>query len=273
MIGILQVIKYTNSLIIFKMFSNARNFSESAQAPPPRIVGGYEVNPAFKYPTMVSLFFNDRYSDRHYCGGTLYNGNTIITAAHCIDGAGGVEGQWTAKIHRHDLKKSDAEEDGKTFNVVKIVLHPQYNATSSVNDIAIWKIDASEGKRTNVEIDDGTIGKETDTLLTAIGWGHTYFGGSGSNKLLEVRVPIFDIDNCAANHGNTIDKEKQICAGYPEGGKDTCQSDSGGPLFKYENGKQILVGITSFGRGCANPNTPSVYTRASNYVQWIKQYL
>ncbi|KXN65112.1 putative trypsin-like serine protease precursor [Conidiobolus coronatus NRRL 28638] len=255
------------------MSLNINNPANGVQAPPPRIVGGYEVSPAFKYPAMVSLFFNDGYSDRHYCGGTLYDGNTIITAAHCIDGMGGIEGQWTAKIHRHDLKKSDAEEGGKTFNVVNRILHPQYNSTSSVNDIAIWKIDAPKGRRTNVEIDDGTIGKETDTLLTTIGWGHTFFGGSGSNKLLEVKVPVFDIDTCAANHGDRIDKEKQVCAGYPEGGKDTCQSDSGGPLFKYENGKQILVGVTSFGIGCANPDIPGIYTRVSNYAQWIKKQL
>jgi trypsin len=237
------------------------------QVPPPRIVGGYEVEPAFKYPAMVSLYFKGK----HNCGGTLYNGNTIITAAHCNVGK---DDQWVAKIHRHDLTKSDEEEGGKTFNIIKRTPHPQFNRTSFANDIALWKIDAPKGKRTNVEIDDGSIGMATDTLLTTIGWGRTSAGGPDSKKLLEVKVPVFEYESCSVNykpHRYSIEHDKQFCAGYPEGQKDTCQGDSGGPLFKYVDGKQILVGITSFGIGCAKPKLPGVYTRASNYDLWIKQ--
>jgi trypsin len=243
----------------------------AASIPPPRIVNGYEVEPAFKYPAMVSLYYNNGKKNFHNCGGTLYDGNTIITAAHCVIGK---DSQWTAKIHRHDLNKSDEEEGGKTFNVVKRIPHPQYNATSSANDIAIWKIDAPKGERTNVEIDDGKEGKQVDNLLTAIGWGRIYSGGPASPKLLEVKLPVFQYEKCSVDYGKYGDEifdDKMICAGYPEGKKDTCQGDSGGPLFKYVNGKQILVGVTSFGRGCANPNLPGVYARVSNYDLWIKQ--
>jgi trypsin len=255
------------------MSLNINNPVLDAQIPPPRIVGGYEVNPAFKYPAMVSLFFKNRNKDEHWCGGSLYNGNTIITAAHCIRGS---NDQWTAKIHRHDLSKDEKEESGKTYNVTERIPHPEYNSSSNHNDIAIWKIDAPEGERTNVDIDDGSIGMEADTLLTAIGWGRTSFGGPASDKLLEVKVPVFDHETCKSNYGKrgaVIDEEKQVCAGYPEGQKDTCQGDSGGPLFKYENGKQILVGVTSFGIGCAFPDLPGVYARASNYAEWIEQNL
>ncbi|KXN67065.1 putative trypsin-like serine protease precursor [Conidiobolus coronatus NRRL 28638] len=243
----------------------------AASIPPPRIVGGYEVEPAFKYPAIVSLFFNIKGKNEHWCGGSLYNGNTIITAAHCVIGE---DSQWTAKIHRHDLSKSDAEEGGKTYKVIKRIPHPSYNATSAANDIAIWKINAPKGGRTNVEIDDGKYGKDPDTLLTAIGWGRVYSGGPASKKLLEVKLPIYDYEQCSldyAKYGDEIYEDKMICAGYPEGKKDTCQGDSGGPLFKYVDGKQILVGITSFGRGCAKPHLPGVYTRVSNYDTWIKQ--
>jgi hypothetical protein len=62
-----------------------------------------------------------------------------------------------------------------------------------------------------------------------------------------------------------------FCAGYPQGGVDTCQGDSGGPLFVAgTNGEHVQAGITSFGKGCAQPNAYGVYTNLGLFEQWIK---
>lgn len=55
------------------------------------------------------------------------------------------------------------------------------------------------------------------------------------------------------------------------GGVDTCQGDSGGPLTCSSSSGPVLQGITSFGRGCARPGIPGVYTRVSSYNSWIEQ--
>jgi trypsin len=256
------------------MSVNTTNNNFEGIAPSERIVNGYEVNPKFKYPAMVALYFNNGNQDMQYCGGTLYNGNTIITAAHCE----GNNRQWTAKIHRHDLNKPEYLEGGKTYKVIRVINHPGYRGPqgSYHNDISIWKIDAPKGDRTNVELDTGKYGRDEDSLLTAIGWGATSSGGYTSNILREVKVPIYDYRDCASSYrqiSTNINFYNQVCAGYPEGQRDSCQGDSGGPLFAYEGGKQILTGITSFGEGCAWPGYPGVYTRISTYLPWIKRMI
>ena len=58
-----------------------------------------------------------------------------------------------------------------------------------------------------------------------------------------------------------------ICGG--ESGVDTCQGDSGGPLIANINEKYTLVGVTSFGLGCAQKNSPGVYVRVSSFIDFI----
>ena len=62
-----------------------------------------------------------------------------------------------------------------------------------------------------------------------------------------------------------------ICAGYRGlGGKDSCTGDSGGPLICNHGNKAVLVGVVSWGRRCAEPNHPGVYSRVTHVLDWIK---
>lgn len=70
-----------------------------------------------------------------------------------------------------------------------------------------------------------------------------------------------------------------ICAGTESGERDSCQGDSGGPLMvKQADGSWQQVGIVSWGAQpltsainspCGNKELYAVYTRLSNYVDWI----
>jgi secreted trypsin-like serine protease len=81
----------------------------------------------------------------------------------------------------------------------------------------------------------------------------------------------------------------QFCAGVNKGGKgksmkrpmkmfliltfliiDTCQGDSGGPLMMFTPSNQwVVVGITSYGIGCAEAAYAGIYTRVVYYLNWI----
>lgn len=65
-----------------------------------------------------------------------------------------------------------------------------------------------------------------------------------------------------------------ICAGYEYGGKDSCHRDSGGPLsvlHGHKNGVRLLIGVTSWGYGCAQPHFPGVYGSVISVRPWIKR--
>lgn len=72
-----------------------------------------------------------------------------------------------------------------------------------------------------------------------------------------------------ATHLNILDS--MLCAGWVEGGRDACNGDSGGPLTDHAS--TVLVGLVSWGRGCAEPNTSGVYSRVASFADWIDRII
>ena len=108
--------------------------------------------------------------------------------------------------------------------------------------------------------------------LTASGWGVLSSGSSRvSPVLMEVSIPITTAEVCIKAYGKTQVDESMICAGVPQGGIDTCQGDSGSPVFAMTpSGSVVLIGATSWGQGCASPGYPGVYARISYLRSWIE---
>jgi len=171
-------------------------------------------------------------------------------------------------VHRHDLTEPASAENGIVRGVAEIVIHPNYIPLRYNRDVALWRLDEPIYDIPLLPLDVDGDHEANGTMLTVIGWGATREGGSGSDVLLEVDVPVVDQATCNDNYNGGI-TEFMICAGYEEGGKDACQGDSGGPLFYQGADGPLQVGIVSWGSGCARPELPGVYTRISSVADWI----
>jgi secreted trypsin-like serine protease len=229
-----------------------------------RIIGG-TVAGANTHPFQVGLL-NKNVSDNfnaQYCGGALIRSNVVVTAAHCSDGITAANVQvltGTQKLNGSGVRR----------NVKKIIVHPNWNPATFNNDVAVWILSSNAGGIPLATL--ASADPATGTSLLATGWGNTSPSGSSFPvQLRQAVVPLASRVNC--NDANSYDGDitgNMICAGLNAGGKDTCQGDSGGPLTRKDGGKfKVLVGITSFGIGCAQPNLFGVYTRVSRFRTWI----
>jgi len=96
-------------------------------------------------------------------------------------------------------------------------------------------------------------------------------------KLQEVLVPLISPETCGQRDWwpNIYNPATMICAGHGEGGKNSCEGDSGGPLSCHApDGRWKLAGIVSWGhKWCSLAKKPGIYTRVEHYVDWIKKHV
>ena len=108
--------------------------------------------------------------------------------------------------------------------------------------------------------------------MTALvtGWGRLNSSGPQADILQEVTVTTISNQECRASHGHDRITEAMICAG--EVGKDACKGDSGGPLAVLgQDGSYRQIGVVSWGKGCARPGYPGVYTRLTALLPWLTE--
>lgn len=221
-----------------------------------RIVGGQRASIA-DHSYTVYLSTTDGFQ---YCGGTLVTDSKVVTAAHCTVGKEPAE---IVVVAGREDKESGA---GTTSKVRAVWSHPDFTDVTSGADVAVLTLDRPlpYDALNPATLDDEALYQSGQVGLI-LGWGRTAADGPSSRFLLKAEVPLVADADCLAAY-TAYKAASMVCAGLPEGGVDSCQGDSGGPLIV----KGVLVGITSWGEGCAEPGKPGVYTRVAAYAEEIE---
>lgn len=173
--------------------------------------------------------------------------------------------------HHREMKEGSEQ----VRNVTKILLYERYNHTNKDNDLALLQLQSP------IKLGPYVIpiclppktGSFSRTLAairlsTVSGWGRLAQSGPASVVLQRLEVPRVPLQECTQHTGLQV-TNNMLCAGFLEGGRDSCQGDSGGPLVTRYKDTNFLLGIVSWGKGCAVEKSYGVYTRVANYLQWI----
>ncbi|XP_048880547.1 serine protease hepsin isoform X2 [Brienomyrus brachyistius] len=241
-----------------------------------RIVGGLDARQG-SWPWQVSL----QYDGVHQCGGSIISDRWIVSAAHCFPERYRHVARW--RVLLGSIYKAHTHSSVQTAEVQTVVFHSSYlpfvdpNVDDNSRDIAVLALTSrlqfteyiqpvclpTYGQR----LIDGQMG-------TVTGWGNTEYYGQPSDVLQEANVPIISdaICNAPDYYDNQI-TTSMFCAGYEKGGTDACQGDSGGPFVSEDTlskaSRYRLLGVVSWGTGCAMAKKPGVYTKVSRFLPWI----
>ncbi|OWA51967.1 putative Serine protease 56 [Hypsibius exemplaris] len=222
------------------------------------------------------------------CGGTIIGERTILTAAHCFVDDKGEQGilprdvmVLTGSLHWLDTPSNDSTGCAEEFGVSAIAVHPEYDPSTSDNDIAIVKLDRAivfEGKPCVCRMCLADQEPKVGEICVASGNGLEFEGDDSNDPLKFLNLPVRNnvYPDCSfttnENETRSTNPDLFVCAGGIVG-EDSCQGDSGGPLVCLNrDGSNLLylAGIVSFGEGCGGP-IGAQYTKVKPFLPWIRE--
>jgi secreted trypsin-like serine protease len=250
----------------------------------PKVVGGSQVDIS-QYPWQAALVDSPQKvsgtaHDRQFCGGSLLTSRIVITAGHCVSG---FDPDCLLLCSSDPLEPDDLDvvlgqtqlstAPGSAETPVQAIkVQGNYDNNDPPRFDVAYLVLASASGFPQIKIagpDEGALW-DPGSSEQITGWGSTskcnVNCGPTSDFLRAATVPIIADSSCSSTnvYGSLFDPNTMVCAGYLTGGVDTCAGDSGGPLqAPLDGGGYRLVGITSWGRGCAQNNAPGVYTRVA----------
>ncbi|XP_045871702.1 suppressor of tumorigenicity 14 protein isoform X1 [Meles meles] len=238
-----------------------------------RVVGGTNADEG-EWPWQVSLHVQ---SQGHVCGASIISPNWMVSAAHCFiddrDFRYSDHKMWTAFLGLHDQSKRSAT-GVQEIGLKRIITHPFFNDFTFDYDIAVLELEKPAEYSSTVRpicLPESSHTFPAGKAIWVTGWGHTQEGGSSALILQKGEIRVINQTTCESLLPQQI-TPRMMCVGYLSGGVDACQGDSGGPLSSVEaDGRIFQAGVVSWGDGCAQRDKPGVYTRLSEFRDWIKE--
>ena len=245
-------------------------------APAAAVVGGKPVPPG-RFAYVADVLIGGAFG----CSGTLIASDWVLTAGHCGSVTGSLStglapapAAWPASFYTVQLGSVYADgRGGERHSVTRVIVDSDYIVTNGTgNDVTLLQLDRPSRIRPMlIAAQRERASWRPGVLATIAGFGTTSENDSTPPPQMRyARVPITTDAYCANAYPNglseapddgSFDPATMLCAGYPKGGTDTCEGDSGGPLLVPVGRAFRLVGATSFGKGCAEAGHPGVYAR------------
>ncbi|OXA43741.1 Ovochymase-1 [Folsomia candida] len=246
------------------------NVSSDGNGPLGRIVGG-QVSAPYAWPWQG-----------HWCGGVLIGREWALTASHCLENKQFRLGQgttWYVLAGEYDRTKTEGTE--KMIGISRIFIHERFKEFD--NDIALLKLSRPIDWTPTIapvclpNDDEATLQTlQGEIKCVSSGFGSQSIKGKLSSKMQQVWVNLTPQEKCSQMYRKAYNigiRNFHICAGPVDEKtvKGTCVGDSGGPLMcNMKDGRWHLVGVTSFGSGCARAGYPDVFSRITYYLPWIR---
>lgn len=239
------------------------------------IVGGETATPG-QFPFMVAL--NVQFSAGSYlCGASLLNSRWAITAAHCVE-TGFISCE--VILGAHNISRVESGQIRYNVPASRVTVHEKYNPLRFHNDIALIDLGRDIAFTDRIQpvnlVPKSAIGTSFyGQSGIIVGWGSYNTPGSNISSGISdvpryVATPIISNDDCKATYGTFIESSNICTSGA--GGKSACNGDSGSPLTAVFNGRQVQVGVVSFGSGFqCDADVPQAYTRITEFISWVEQ--
>ncbi|KAE9420110.1 hypothetical protein Angca_004901, partial [Angiostrongylus cantonensis] len=246
-----------------------------------RVVGGFETL-AGAFPWTAAIRTKVVSDGDHHCGASILDRTHLITAAHCFEEDHHpssyvvVVGDWDNRID---------EGHEQTFSVSGFHFYPLYKEMITVHPRLLFNIPCSELRTSqrekppqilpleiriaiaNMKRGTAARGRWADLFVAFIHYLRSVM------ETIAAALPIIDRSSCVnSSHIYSSMSRSSFCAGYLQGGTDSCQGDSGGPFACQNkiNGPFVLAGVISWGDGCAQKGQPGIYTMVTPYLSWIE---